>query len=77
MLGRCLVSFLGTCNTTKRLHFRRKQKIADRQRVNGFARLYQALRTLQAEIEEMMPDFEEQMDILTYGVLRFSRAKLC
>ena len=44
----------------------RKQKIEDRQRPTGFARLYQMLRTLQAEIEDAMPDFEEQMVILTY-----------
>lgn len=43
----------------------RKQKMADRTRVTGFARLYQALKTLQAEIDDMMPDFEEQMEILT------------
>ena len=43
----------------------RIQKIADRQRVNGFARLYQMLRNLQHEIEDTMPDFEEQMDLLT------------
>jgi len=45
--------------------FRRKQKIQDRQRVTGFARLYQMLRGLQAEIEEVLPEFEEQLDYLT------------
>lgn len=38
----------------------------DRQQVTGFARLYAALRSLQAEIEEVMVDFEGQMDILAY-----------
>ncbi|WVR04794.1 hypothetical protein IAU60_001806 [Kwoniella sp. DSM 27419] len=43
----------------------RKQKMQDRQRVNGFARLYQALRSLQAEIEELMPEYEDQLAELT------------
>ncbi|WVF69598.1 hypothetical protein IAT40_004376 [Kwoniella sp. CBS 6097] len=43
----------------------RKQKMADRQRVNGFARLYQALRTLQSEIEDLMPEYEDQLAELT------------
>ncbi|OXB35048.1 hypothetical protein J007_05288 [Cryptococcus neoformans] len=42
----------------------RKQKMQDRQRVTGFARLYQALRTLQAEIEDLAADFEEQLSEL-------------
>lgn len=36
----------------------------DRQRVTGFARLYQALRTLQIEIENLTADFEEQLSEL-------------
>lgn len=44
---------------------RRKQKMQDRQRVSGFAKLYAALTSLQAEIEEVMLDFEGHMDILT------------
>ncbi|OCF45785.1 hypothetical protein I317_00273 [Kwoniella heveanensis CBS 569] len=43
----------------------RKQKMADRQRINGFARLYQALRMLQSEIEELMPEYEDQLAELT------------
>lgn len=43
----------------------RKQKMQDRQRVSGFARLYAALRGLQVDIEEAMGEFEAQMDILT------------
>jgi hypothetical protein len=45
---------------------RRKQKMQDRQRVSGFARLYAALRTMQAEIEEVMLEFEGHMDLLTW-----------
>jgi rabenosyn-5 len=45
---------------------RRKQKIADRQRVTGFARLYGTIRTIQGEIESQMSDFEEQMEDLLY-----------
>ena len=37
----------------------------DRKRVTAYERLYQALRGLQAEIEEVLPDFEEQLDCLT------------
>jgi hypothetical protein len=44
---------------------RRKQKMADRQRVTTFAKLYQMLRKLQSEIEDVMPEFEEQMEMLT------------
>ena len=43
---------------------RRKQRIADRIRITGFAKLYQMLRTLQAEIEDTLPDFEDQMELL-------------
>ncbi|WVQ98252.1 hypothetical protein IAU59_005375 [Kwoniella sp. CBS 9459] len=43
----------------------RKQKMADRQRVTGFARLYQALRSLQSEIEDLMPEYEDQLAELT------------
>ncbi|GFZ47917.1 hypothetical protein JCM24511_05664 [Saitozyma sp. JCM 24511] len=43
----------------------RKQKMADRQRVTTFAKLYQMLRKLQSEIEDVMPEFEEQMEELT------------
>jgi hypothetical protein len=43
---------------------RRKQKIADRSRVSGFARLYGALRTIQHEIEAQMSECEEQMEDL-------------
>lgn len=50
--------------TTTNKHLRRKQKMQDRQRVTGFARLYQALRTLQAEIEDLAADFEEQLSEL-------------
>ena len=42
----------------------RKQKMADRQRVNGFARLYTAIRSIQHEVEDLMPEFEEQMESL-------------
>jgi hypothetical protein len=45
---------------------RRKQKIADRSRVNGFARLYGTIRTIQHEIESQMSDFEELMEELVY-----------
>ena len=48
---------------------RRKQKIADRQRVTGFARLYGTIRTIQREIESQMSDFEEQMEELLYVLL--------
>lgn len=41
---------------------RRKHKILDRQRTTGFARLYQALRAIQHEIEELTPEFEDQME---------------
>ena len=74
MLGRHLVSVPSQPSALSRglgadregfwLTSRRKQKMADRKRVTGFQRLYQALRSLQGEIEELMPDFEEQMDIL-------------
>ncbi|WVQ75855.1 hypothetical protein IAR50_005488 [Cryptococcus sp. DSM 104548] len=37
----------------------RKQKMQDRQRVSGFTRLYQALRTLQAEIEELSTELDD------------------
>jgi rabenosyn-5 len=47
---------------------RRKQKIADRQRVSGFARLYGALRTIQHEIEAIMGEFEDQMEDLVYVI---------
>jgi hypothetical protein len=50
---------------TKLIRNRRKQKMQDRQRVGLFARLYQALRSLQGEIEDTLPDFEEQMYELT------------
>ncbi|KAK8847582.1 hypothetical protein IAR55_005441 [Kwoniella newhampshirensis] len=43
----------------------RKQKIQDQQRVTGFARLYQAMRTLQSEIEDLIPDYEDQLMELT------------
>ncbi|WWC68141.1 uncharacterized protein I206_102064 [Kwoniella pini CBS 10737] len=43
----------------------RKQKMQDRQRVTGFARLYSALRGLQGDIEELMPEFENQLADLT------------
>ncbi|KAK4688849.1 rabenosyn-5, partial [Tremellales sp. Uapishka_1] len=43
----------------------RKQKISDRHRVTPFARLYTALRSLQSEIEEVLPDFEEQMLVIS------------
>ncbi|WWC86709.1 uncharacterized protein L201_001586 [Kwoniella dendrophila CBS 6074] len=43
----------------------RKQKMQDRQRVTGFAKLYSALRSLQGEIEELMPEFEDQLAELT------------
>ncbi|WRT64590.1 uncharacterized protein IL334_001522 [Kwoniella shivajii] len=43
----------------------RKQKMQDRQRVTGFAKLYSALRTLQSDIEELMPEFEDQLAELT------------
>ncbi|WVW78231.1 hypothetical protein I302_100184 [Kwoniella bestiolae CBS 10118] len=43
----------------------RKQKMQDRQRVTGFARLYSALRGLQGNIEELMPEFEDLLADLT------------
>nr|XP_018265268.1 uncharacterized protein I303_01628 [Kwoniella dejecticola CBS 10117]OBR87426.1 hypothetical protein I303_01628 [Kwoniella dejecticola CBS 10117] len=43
----------------------RKQKMQDRQRVTGFTRLYTALRGLQGDIEELMPEFEDQLADLT------------
>ncbi|WWD00801.1 hypothetical protein V866_007737 [Kwoniella sp. B9012] len=43
----------------------RKQKMQDRQRVTGFARLYSALRSLQSNIEELMPEFEDLLADLT------------
>ncbi|WWD21672.1 hypothetical protein CI109_106158 [Kwoniella shandongensis] len=43
----------------------RKQKMQDRQRVTGFARLYQAMRDLQSEIEDLIPDYEDQLMELT------------
>lgn len=43
---------------------RRKQKMADRQRVTSFAKLYALLHQLQAEIEDAMPEFEDAMEIL-------------
>ncbi|GMK54686.1 hypothetical protein CspeluHIS016_0112720 [Cutaneotrichosporon spelunceum] len=42
----------------------RKQKIADRTRITPFARLYAALRTLQAEITDLLPSFEEDLAAL-------------
>lgn len=57
----CVCSSRTTCLTHDR---RRKQKMADRQRPTGFARLYQLLRGLQAEIEETMPEFEDEMQEL-------------
>ncbi|RXK40873.1 hypothetical protein M231_01721 [Tremella mesenterica] len=39
----------------------RKQKMTDRQKVSGFARLYGILRSLQAEIESLMPDYEDSL----------------
>jgi rabenosyn-5 len=64
------VSYVLLCLARKlcgiRLTTRRKQKIADRQRVTGFARLYGTIRTIQGEIESQMSDFEEQMEDLLY-----------
>ncbi|ORX34061.1 FYVE zinc finger-domain-containing protein [Kockovaella imperatae] len=45
----------------------RKQRIADRERVSGFSRVYKALRSLQSDIEDLIPDFEEHMGILSSG----------
>ncbi|KLT44172.1 hypothetical protein CC85DRAFT_283693 [Cutaneotrichosporon oleaginosum] len=42
----------------------RKQKIADRTRITPFARLYAALRSLQAEIAGLLPSFEEDVAAL-------------
>ena len=64
MLGDGIVSFVSPLRGIELIVRRRKQRIADRQRMTGFARLYQALRSLQSEVEDTMPDFEEQMDIL-------------
>ena len=38
--------------------------------MNGFARLYQAIRSIQHEIEDLMPEFEEQMESLLYVKIR-------
>ena len=48
---------------------RRKQKMADRSRVGGYARLYHMLRNLQAEIENLMPDYEDALSELSYVCL--------
>jgi hypothetical protein len=45
---------------------RRKQKMADRERPTGFGRLYQTIRLLQRTVEDVMPEFEEQMELLVF-----------
>ncbi|WVQ79874.1 hypothetical protein IAT38_001974 [Cryptococcus sp. DSM 104549] len=46
----------------------RKQKMQDRQRVTGFSRLYQALRSLQSEIEDLIPEYEDHLVELTSSI---------
>lgn len=45
--------------------------MADRERPTSFGRLYQIIRTLQRTIEDVMPEFEEQMESLMYVSQRF------
>jgi hypothetical protein len=42
--------------------------------VTTFAKLYQMLRKLQSEIEDVMPEFEEQMEELTWVSVSESRS---
>lgn len=41
--------------------YSRKQKIGDMSRVSGFSRLYDVLKEVEREIQDVLPDFQDAM----------------